>query len=370
MERKLIWPDYENCIANLPNSVMKYMGIEPVGSTLPLADRYLNKEYKNVVVLLLDGMGKHIIENILDVDGPFRTHLAGYYQSVFLSTTVAATTSVLSGLQPCEHSWLGWDCYYPQLNENVTVFLNTIQGTEKQAAGYNVARTLTPYESVVDRINRLGGKAEFSIRFVPPHPHNLEEICGRIGKLCREPGKKYIYGYFEQPDGILHRNGLHAPVTKETLTEIEKTVSKLAEGLDDTLLFITADHGHIDNDCAVLQDYPKICECLERLPSLEPRVLSLFVREGKEKIFEEEFNKEFGSKFLLMPMEEAIEKNLFGTGKHHKNFRGMLGNYLAIATDNLSIYYTEERWVSMHGSITEEEMMIPLIVFDRESKKF
>jgi len=42
----------------------------------------------------------------------------------------------------------------------------------------------------------------------------------------------------------------------------------------------------------------------------------------------------------------------------------MLGDYLAIATDNLSIFYTDERWVSMHGSVTEDEMLIPLIVFD------
>lgn len=34
--------------------------------------------------------------------------------------------------------------------------------------------------------------------------------------------------------------------------------------------------------------------------------------------------KYFGDKFLLMPMEEAIEKKLFGTGSPHKNFRSML----------------------------------------------
>ena len=65
-----------------------------------------------------------------------------------------------------------------------------------------------------------------------------------------------------------------------------------------------------------------------------------------------------------MPMEEAIAKNLFGTGKHHENFRSMLGDYLAIATDNLSIYYTDERWISLHGSLTEDEMLIPFIVFE------
>ncbi|MBQ7636431.1 MAG: hypothetical protein IJS80_03890 [Lachnospiraceae bacterium] len=61
-------------------------------------------DYKNIVVILLDGMGESIVKEHLEEDGPFRSHLAGIYNSVFLSTTVAATTSVLSGLQPCEHS--------------------------------------------------------------------------------------------------------------------------------------------------------------------------------------------------------------------------------------------------------------------------
>ena len=62
-------------------------------------------------------------------------------------------------------------------------------------------------------------------------------------------------------------------------------------------------------------------------------------------------------------MEAALEKNLFGTGAHHPQFRGMLGNYLAIATGDLSIYFNKERWKSVHGSVTEDEMLIPLIVF-------
>jgi DNA-binding transcriptional regulator YhcF (GntR family) len=121
----------------------------------------------------------------------------------------------------------------------------------------------------------------------------------------------------------------------------------------------------IDTDYVMWKDYPKLADCLVRLPSLEPRVLNFFVKEGKHAFFEAEFNKEFGDKFLLMPMEEAIEKKLFGTGTPHEHFRAMLGDYLAIAISDLSIYYIEERWVSMHGSVTEDEMLIPLIVLNK-----
>lgn len=365
-QKNLVWPDYEDCIANLPNSILKKWKLPTVGGTLSLADKYLEKDYKNVVILILDGMGKVILEKTLDENGPFRSHLAGVYKSVFLSTTVAATTSAMSGLQPCEHGWLGWDCYYPQIDKNVTVFLNTVQGTEEPAADYNVAWTVTPYENVVTTINKAGGRAYGCAPFLKPYPESIEEICARIKELCEEPGQKYIYAYWNQPDGLLHRNGCGSNIVKDVLENMEAAVGKLAGELDDTLIIVTADHGHIDSDYVVLQDYPSICDCLVRLPSLEPRVLNFFIKEDKKKFFEKEFVKEFGEKFLLMPIEKALEKNLFGTGRHHENFRSMLGDYLAIATDNLSIYFNDERWASMHGSLTEDEMLIPLIVFDTE----
>lgn len=57
MMKKLGLQDYENCIANLPNSILEHYGVAPVGKTLPLADQLLKEDYKNVVVLLLDGLG-------------------------------------------------------------------------------------------------------------------------------------------------------------------------------------------------------------------------------------------------------------------------------------------------------------------------
>jgi len=365
-KRNLVMPDYRNCIANLPNSILKKFGVETVGDTLPLLDPYLNKDYKNIVVILLDGMGKCILEKHLKESGPFRSHLAGIYKSVFLSTTTAATTSIMSGLEPCEHCWLGWDCYYPSIDKNVTLFLNVEQDTDKPAADYHVANTVTPYENVVTKLNNAGKTAHLIAPFAPPHPNSFECICKDIEDLCKEPGQKYIYAYWNQPDGLLHKYGSKSRRVHNNIKELEKAVAGLYEKCEDTLIIVTADHGHIDNKFKVLQKYPKLMECLVRKPSLEPRVLNFFVKEGKEEFFVQEFNRLFGDKFWLMPMEEAIEKNFFGTKPHNKEFRGMLGNYLAIATDNLTIYFNDERWVSMHGSLTEEEMLIPLIVFEEK----
>ena len=83
--------------------------------------------------------------------------------------------------------------------------------------------------------------------------------------------------------------------------------------------------------------------------------------------FEYEFKKEFGDKFLLWTKQKVIESNLFGTGSKHPCFDGMIGNYLAIATDDLSIYNTREEadyFIGAHAGMTADEMDIPLIIIE------
>ena len=371
MKQKL--PDYNNCIVNLANSILRKFGIDEGRQTLRLLDRYLEKEYENIIVILLDGMGQSIIDCNLEKDGFFHTHLAGTYSSVFPPTTVAATTSIMSGQNPCEHGWLGWDCYYPQIDKNVTVFLNLESGTENPAADYNVAWKFCGYESIADKINAsqinaAGGKAYNAAPFVAPFPDSFEKICAQIKDLCGTPGKKYIYGYWNEPDGIMHRKGCYGQEAKQALLQLEKQIQQLSGELTNTLIIVTADHGHMDSKGVTITDYPRIMECLVRLPSIEPRALNLFIRENKKAQFVSEFRKEFGDKFILWTKQEVLDQHLFGIGNEHTYFRDMLGDYLAIAVDDLSIYNTveeAEHFIGVHAGLTEDEMMIPLIIIEK-----
>ncbi len=367
-EKKIIFPNDKNSIAALPNSVLKWFGMEQNGESLALLDMYLQKEYKNVVIMLLDGMGTCILEKNLAEDGFFRSHLKGSYLSVFPSTTVAATTSAMSGKLPAEHSWLGWDCYYPQIDKNVTTFLNVEKGTEIPAADYNVAWTYTGYEGVVSKINRLGGKAYGAMPFAEPFPDTFEKICDRILTLCNEPGKKYIYSYWNEPDSTMHKQGCYCDASVEVLRNLEKQVQELTDKLEDTLFIVTADHGHMDSKCVALEDYPTIIECLVRMPSIEPRVLNLFVKEEKKQQFEEEFQSFFGEEFLLWPKQKVLDEKLFGAGAEHPTFRDMLGDYLAIAVGDISIFDTREEaemFIGVHAGLLEDEMVIPLVVIEK-----
>ena len=49
----------------------------------------------------------------------------------------------------------------------------------------------------------------------------------------------------------------------------------------------------------------------------------------------------------------------------------MLGDYLAVAIDNLAIFNTREErdaFVGVHAGLTEDEMNIPLIVIKKEKE--
>ena len=367
MSKMIPWPDYRNCITNLPNSILRSFGMAPVGDTLPLLDRCLEKKYRNIVLLVLDGLGTCILERNLSADGFLRRHFADSISSVFPPTTVAATTSVISGLQPIEHAWFGWDCYYPQVDKNVTVFLNTEQGTDHPAAEENIPAKYCGYRSVTDRINASGKKAFNVTPFMPPYPRSFSAVCKRITELCSEAGPGYIYAYWPEPDSTMHEHGCYGKKARQVIAELEKKIEAMCETLEDTLLIVTADHGHIEGRNVVITDYPAITECLVRMPSFEPRALNLFVKEEKRLQFEKEFIREFGNDFILLTKDEVYREQIFGTGIPHPNADGMIGDYVAIAITDLTVFNTKEEADQIHGvhaGCTKDELQIPLILIE------
>ena len=385
-------PDYDHCLVNLSNSILKQFGARTTAKTLPMADIYLAGEHRNTVLLLLDAMGIGILEKHLDRNGFFRSHLAGSLDSVYPPTTVAATSSILSGLYPNEHGRLGWDMYYPLLDKNVTVFTNQEQAKEKEsavpdgtypdgrekwtgasledfrpAAEFDAASRYTPYQNILDKITEAGGTAYPVTPFMPPYPQTLEGILERVRELCGQPGKKFIYAYWNEPDHTMHGTGTKSRETHAVITELERMVEQAASGLTDTLLLITADHGHIDSRNHCLLDYPEIRNCLVRQPTIEPRTLNLFVKKEYMSSFPGIFRRHFGEKFLLLTREEVLREKVFGPGENREGLAAMIGDYVALAVSETSIFNTHievQKLPGGHAGLTREEIEVPLIVVE------
>lgn len=342
-------------------------------------------------------MGVSILEKHLDRNGFFRSHLADSFDSVYPPTTVAATTSVLSGLYPNEHGWLGWDVYYPQEGKNVTVFTNTEQIREKEnavptescpdgsrkwtedslektapAAEYHVGFRYTPYRNIMDKIKDAGGNAYAAMPFMPPYPQSMEAVLERVETLCNEPGEKFIYAYWNEPDTTMHRTGTLSNETHAVITDLEKLVEDTVARLSDTLFMIIADHGHMDSNNCCLLDYPEITKCLVRQPSFEPRTLNLFVRDEYKASFPGIFKKYFKDSFVLLTRDEVLSERLFGKGKDLADLEKMIGDYVALAVSDRSIFNTHieaQEIPGGHAGMSKEEIAIPLIVIDTENNQ-
>ena len=100
--------------------------------------------------------------------------------------------SIDSGLAPCEHGWLGWDCYFPQIDRNVTVYSNTDTETGEKVAKESVAWKYCGYSRVIQRINEAGGKGYYVTPFTPPYPTTFEESCELVKVYCRSRAEVHL----------------------------------------------------------------------------------------------------------------------------------------------------------------------------------
>ena len=59
---KVMLPNYNRSILNLIVSILKYYNVDSKYSGLEEIDKILQNDYKNIVMVILDGMGENIIK--------------------------------------------------------------------------------------------------------------------------------------------------------------------------------------------------------------------------------------------------------------------------------------------------------------------
>jgi len=360
--------NYNECLTNLACSIRKYFNLEYKHNTLQYIDEILN-EYnpKNVVTILCDGMGSNIMDRMLENNSFLIKNRLKAITTVFPATTVAATTSIMTGLNPVETGMLGWDMYYKDIDKTISVFMNSEKGDIEcnplpEAIDYNKKNMIR--KSIDKEINEQGKYKGYKLfPFGEDHYETLDDMLNRIEILCNQEGKKYIYAYDTEPDHTMHEIGCDRPEIKDIITERNDKIEKLSNKLNNTIIFVIADHGHYNVEDIFIKDYPDIEECLLRNTSLEPRAVNFFIKKDKKEQFTTLFNKYFADDFDLYSKEDVIESRLFGDGKENRIFRDALGDYLAIAKTNKTLIYNgSEILKSQHAGYTDDEILVPLIV--------
>lgn len=381
MDKKLVMPNYDHCILNTITSILKNYNVETNHKSSEKLDAILSsKKYKNVVFLILDGMGEHML-NSHSPNGLFNQNKIDCVTSVYPSTTTAALTTYYSGRPPYETGWIAWSQYFKEygraldmLSHNESYLREPVKG-----ARIDVFKEVVNYETVFERIEKASPNVK-AFEVVPNYSDrrasrslradNLDEIVMSVEDICSAEGEKFIFAYCDNPDATLHKFGAYSDEAKEFILYSEQKIEELRKKLsDDTIIIISADHGHKDIEKAyTILDYPEINECLIMPISLESRVVTFWVKENMREVFEERFKNAFGDDFWLMTKEEFLEKNFLGFGEKHPKVDDFIGNYIALSVGGsiirLETFLAEGKKVkkSTHCGLSNEEMEVPVIV--------
>ncbi|MBE5738190.1 MAG: hypothetical protein E7354_00435 [Clostridiales bacterium] len=368
--REFIKPDWNNCNVNISSTLAEFLGVPNKNSTLPILKEELQKNYKNIVFLCLDGLGIYPINKNLDTNSFLSKNIKQVLTSTFPSTTTNATTSLITNKLPYEHGWFGWSLYFDEINKNIDIYLHSDSQTgEKVDYVY----------PIIDNADCYFDKAhsDYSVTAIMPSYvqtnksvkiaiANEDDLCNEIKKVCEKDGKQFIYAYFPEPDATMHNFGVNSLEAKKKISVLNQKIEKLCESLHDTLVIITADHGHIDIEGYVeFYKDTELNSLLKGCPYLDGRTPAFRVKEGKEKEFEEKFDKKYGDDFKLFKSSELIKENYFGGTE---GFTKMLGDYIAVGTFTHKQFLPHEnypRFKGHHTSLTEE-MEVPLIMYSKK----
>ena len=145
---RLIKPNFKKNIVNISSTLAEFLGCPNDKPTLPILEKELKKDYKNVVFLILDGLGTNPIKTNLDKHSILRSNIKMVLTSTFPSTTTNATTTYLTNKYPVEHGWFGWCMYFEELDRVIDIYLDKDTYT-KESTGENFVKSILPTIPVV-----------------------------------------------------------------------------------------------------------------------------------------------------------------------------------------------------------------------------
>lgn len=373
--KNIIFPDYSRSLLNITSTILDYYGVPTKHPVLPELKEILNKRnYRNVVYLLVDAMGAEILKYHQSQACCLLSNQIETLTTVFPSTTVSATTSVLTGESPMTTGWLGWLQYFKEVKRSMILFLNTDFYDADFKIDYHVSEKYLPIQKIYEKIEKASPDVttkEIFPEFRNPEHKTFRDLINSVITLTKNDGRHFIYAYWDKLDTYLHKYGTTSLKVKQHIEEIDHDLVYLQEQIEgDTLVIVTADHGQLDIEEIELWSYQDIIDTFEHDPSIEARATAFFIREGMKERFQTLFTEHFGDAFMLLTSEEFLATGLLGPGPQQARVKEFLGDFMAIAIDRFSfkLSHSKRAFKAQHAGLTKEEMLIPLIVLNQQKK--
>ncbi|MGP6294542.1 alkaline phosphatase family protein [Caldiplasma sukawensis] len=367
----MIFPDYDGgSIYNLSQTVMKSLGLKVSGKTI----KGLNEDEKKMCVVLMDGFGYNMGLNAGVLGNEDR-----YITSVFPSITTTVLTTMMSGLMPGEHGVLGVSTYLKKFGSIINNFdYSSIYSKERDQL-----REVMPMREAfsVNDICTLGEQNGKSVCVIAPQftaKSELSTLTHGVGgkreyysgvfdcftslRKALSSNYDYVYAYLPFVDSMAHKYGPDGMPTVEAIRYTFRNVKQiLEEHKRDYTSVITADHGHVRTT-----EELNVKEIVDRYCSTVPfgASRSLFLSADNFSGLSEEM-----SKYEDAAIFEATDKNITNLMGSLKIKEKTSFNTIIAATSGRSYNYPktaddglEQKFLGKHGGLSEDEMLIPLVV--------
>jgi len=329
----------------------------------------------HAIVLLADGLGRSALEahrgharamaSRLDIDPAIS---AG-----FPTTTASALATLTTGAAPGQHGMVG----YRVLDTAHDTVVNQLSGLD----GLDPAhwqRVPTVFETASAqgvRAVALGSPRHRESGFTAAvlrgaHFYGSATLTERFARARHElaaPGPTLIYLYVAELDVQAHSHGLSSARWLAVLESLDAEVAALAAALGHTQgMLVTADHGMVDvPDSAHVIVSPDLLAGVRHIGG-EPRCLQLYLENGVDPdAVAALWRKSEGPRAWVATRDEAIDAGWFGPVD--AAVRSRIGDVLVAARKRFAFYAdpddTARRMVGQHGSLTADELTIPLLRF-------
>ncbi|MFB6298689.1 MAG: alkaline phosphatase family protein [Halobacteriales archaeon] len=381
-----LFPAYDSyCFGNLPDTIRTVFDVEGQRPLPEDVRETVRTDVGTVVLVLIDGYGldswkrdrcRHEFIARMTDHGRV-TPLT----SVYPPETAAAITTLGTGQLPCEHGRIGWNVYEPETDRS---FL-ALDG-EIKAGG--LGGKIAP-EATEDVSDFYGDLCRAGVEVHRLHPfetkasdatnHTYDDLGGfgrRLHDVIESSGDPgYVYAYLPQIDHISHTEGTESDAFQEVLDDICKAVTEFVDGLDpeiarETLVLVTADHGHVNTDPAVnidLSERAKVVANLRRHAdgtpirmARSPRNTHLHLQPGTAAETQRALSDLNARCFTR---EDAFARELFGDRDVSDRFRRRCGDLILTHRDLRTWWGDAEpdelAHMGMHGGLNPAEMLVP-----------
>jgi hypothetical protein len=341
------------------------VGFHETTLELPPAGRY--------VILLVDGLGHRLVDAHAEHAPFLHAHLRDPGVAGVPSTTATSLTSLGTALTPGQHGLVGYTSRIPGTDRllNALMWDKQVDPLEWQPndSGFARLRAAGVHATVVSKREFVdSGLTLCGLRgaeFVSGDRVG-ERIAGAVAASAEEPSVTYVY------DGDLdwtgHRYGVDSPQWRAQLAAIDAGVEQLREALDPGVrLVVVADHGMIDSPPASRIDVDERLELRSgvQLVGGEARFRLLYCAGGAVGDVLATWREQLGERAEVLARDEAIERGWFGPVV--PQVRPRLGDVVVAARGDHAVMASadfpyENSLVGLHGSLTPDEMEIPILV--------